>query len=691
MKTILLNKGLESFVKQSNGLKLEIQGYSFYSGTIDTDSVKDYSLSDFSENGTIILNKISYTKGKNNQLKYADSATYNSALADISNYLFEGSYLPNANGGTELAEGIYSCKYDASLFNLTNISKATTESPIYLDALIVYARSYEYVSPDNRKVWTTEGLLPVAIVVFDGTDIDTKPYIIDNQNNYLSLNINVILGITGKDDLSGSEALSGIDDPILGSMQIVNDGLGTTAKMILASDDSIIASANDYSAYPNMLSGDGVLATTKRLFMTYSLSNNYSNDFGSPARLNIMKTPLDGYRSPQLMLSEANNNGEYVSWDGAMEHYHRYASGGMFWLDSCGTTSMGVSLMSEHSYAYNGAITIGGNNQFAYGNRIAIGGSYNELGRNYSEEEGILVNTTGCDIGRGGGTIIGSYYSNMYCNEAVSTRSGDNYQGTSVIVGGERNVINSYDKNATEIILGGMDNELYSTENSLIGGSFNCQLEYSYNTSILGGFGIKAQNTNYSIINGTNHRLDGLEETIIYGDGNNMISSKGMLLGGSYNYVQDSLNGIEVGQYNNTMWSNNTLNVGYKNFIKGRANSIAIGEGIVLGKDNDVPTEHPPIAAFGQYPLIQSGDSNVLVIGNGYNEGNRNNLVTIDNNGTITVTKTNGMRMVLNNFGLYCEYNDFKLALNALGNVNWQSGSKTLTTTWEKIINKANS
>ena len=640
-KTILLRKGLESLVKQSNGIKWEIDGYAYYCGNLPDitnettlETLKNYKLSDFEDNGTLILSDVTYTKGSKNSLRFVNSKDYNSALLDITNHLFSGDYLPAANNATaDTVMGTYSVSFDASAFTLTKMDGATISSPAYLDALIIFGQSFYQVYPDERKIWTSEGVVPLAIVVFTGNDTDTKPFIINDQSKYLNLKINVLLGVNGIDDTSNVSWNVGTDD-VLGSMQVVNDAIGTSARVLLTSDDDIAISANDYKLYPNLLK-NGVISTTKRLFMSYDFSKNYSNDFGSPARLNIMKTKSDGYRSPQLMLSEATVGENYTTWDGAMQHYHTFASGGMYWLDSCGPSKMGTSLMSDQSTAYNGAIVIGGNTQWAYGNRIAIGGSDNQLGINYSDEAGVLINTTACEIGRGGGTIFGSYESVIQCNEDLATRSGGNYQGTSILLGGERNVINSYDKVASEFIIGGADNILYSTESCGLLACNQNNNSYSYNTIGLGAKECISWNNRQVTFCGLQNEIWNSYRSNIIGQLNYTIKGTNSEFLGYHNYSEHVANSYIGGSYNKSFDTFNSVQVGHGCTIKGRNSSISIGNGIDI-RDGD-----NPVVVFGQYPSRITGDDVSFVIGNGESDNNRLDLLNLTTSGQLKIQKDN--------------------------------------------------
>lgn len=702
-KTILLRKGLESLVKQSNGLKWEIDGYAYYCGTLPDitdatalETLKNYKLSDFTDNGTLILSDVTYTKGAKNSLRYVNSNDYNSAIIDIANHLFSGNYLPAANNASsDTVMGTYSVSFDNSSFTLTKMDGATIASPVYLDALILFGQSYYQVSPDERKVWTTEGIVPIALVVFTGTDTDTKPFIINDQSKYLNLQITILLGVNGIDDTTEVSWDVGTDD-VLGSMQVVNDAIGTSARVLLTSDDDIAISANDYKLYPNLLK-NGVITTTKRLFMSYDFSKNYSNDFGSPARLNIMKTKSDGYRSPQLMLSEATEGENYTTWDGAMQHYHTFASGGMFWLDSCGPTKMGTTLMSDQSTAYNGAIVIGGNTQWAYGNRIALGGSDNQLGVNYSDEAGVLINTTACEIGRGGGTIVGSYESIIQCNEDLTTRSGGNYQGTSILVGGERNIINSYDKVASEFMIGGADNILYSTEScGLLGCNVN-DISYSYNTIGIGAKQCIAWNNNDVIFGGVKNEIWNSYRSNIIGQLNYTIKGINSNVLGYNNYSEHIVNSYIGGTNNKAFNTFNSIQEGYNCSIKGRSCAISIGNGI------DVRDGSTPVIAFGQYPSMITGDDEAFVIGKGYNDEHRLDLLNLNYNGTLQIQNDTNSYYRISPAGLTF-VNTYRnsanqvirdtLILNTDGNVHSFTYNSTLSkvtrdiqTTFDRLVN----
>ena len=259
-------------------------------------------------------------------------------------------------------------------------------------------------------------------------------------------------------------------------------------------------------------------------------------------------------------------------------------------------------------------------------------GKDNEVNGNYSSAIGEknIVDTDGSHILSDTGSIY-SIRSGILAGTNNIIKLSAQY---SVILGGsDNNVYSTYSG-----ILGGLNNNIGTTTGGLgafstiLGGVQNTIGSNSQGSSIIGGLTNEVNSNRSAILGGQNNIVSGTYGVILGGDNNSVTNQEGSIIGCNNNSVTRNRSSILGGRENISSQSDGAIIGGTFNTISGvsKSNSVIIG-----GDNNTITGSYSSI--LGGLLNTVSGDNSVIVGGSGINGVNdntvyMNNLFVTQNN-----------------------------------------------------------
>ena len=222
----------------------------------------------------------------------------------------------------------------------------------------------------------------------------------------------------------------------------------------------------------------------------------------------------------------------------------------------------------------------------------------------------------------------------------------------SAVIGGEGNTVLSQ----SSAVVGGGDNSVLSLGSRIviIGGSNNVAANghFNYNSVVLGGYGnyLRGINANFivggsnnivtavdksGIVGGEYNSVSGYYSAVISGSWNSVSGSRAVVLGGWHNQVSGAYSAIVGGEYN-------SVSGHYSSVVSGTSNTALASSSIASG--NFTTASSFCSFVFGAYnitgaynPTTWVDTDPLFVIGNGVDNVNRNNALTILKNGNIGI------------------------------------------------------
>ena len=321
------------------------------------------------------------------------------------------------------------------------------------------------------------------------------------------------------------------------------------------------------------------------------------------------------------------------------------------------TNSRGTNVSGDSNSAVNDcfeSIISGYSNQTSNSAHTIISGfknivsdSDNSIVSGYSNQTSVNVcesvisgnsNKVKNSIRENTGNMFVSGYMNNVTDSSESIVSGQSnsvtYSEDSIVSGSSNSIL--FDstvptKFVNNSFISGIKNTVERTERAIITGNANIVTDYKPNG--VAGERLLSANT---VISGEGNRLNGIFSSVVTGFKNNVTNVHDSFIGGRENVITSNVDDGASNCITCTGYKCTVTSSGYPIFATGSYNSISGNNSSVFG-NNNIASGFDQVV-IGHYNSADTSNKYAVIVGGGTSTLNRNNIMTLDWSGVLTIT-----------------------------------------------------